>query len=216
MRGLIRGSRRSRRICCELVAAKARSANRTRKRSARAGCLQSALHAAGARRGARCARSLRRDSARLRSAVGDRQPARVFRKRRCHFRRKFSRRAARPCARLCGDRDDRFDEHQRAADRSPGESGFERRFAGVSCAQAGMQSGFMIAQVAAAALVERSESAGASGERRQRADFRRKGRSCFDGDDVPRSSCARSWRTRKMCLRSNCWRPRKQSNIGGR
>ena len=43
----------------------------------------------------------------------------------------------------------------------------------------GLQSGFMIAHVAAASLVERSQSPGASSQRRQCADLRRERRIMF-------------------------------------
>ena len=119
------GQKRSRAICSRCCAT-AKFARRTARRSARAGRLQPALHAAGARRRPRRARALRRSSC-DRIRLRDRQSARLYRQRRRAFRREFSRRAARARARLRGHRDDRFDEHQRTAHRSPRESGFERR-----------------------------------------------------------------------------------------
>ena len=65
-----------------------------------------------------------------------------------------------------------------------GESRLELRFAGLSRAKARLAIRHDDCAGRGGLAFERSESAGASRQHRQRPDFRREGGSCFDGDDV--------------------------------
>ena len=71
--------------------------------------------------------------------------------------RKLSRRAAGVRARFSGDCAQRAGWHQRAADGAHGESRAQRGIAAISAPGAGMNSGFMMPQVTAAALVSENK-----------------------------------------------------------
>ena len=79
-------------------------------------------------------------------------------------------------------------------------------------ADGGLNSGFMIAQVTAAALASREQVARTSGERRQPADLGQPGRSRVDGD-LRRAAAARHGRQqRRASSRSSCWPRRRASS----
>ena len=63
---------------------------------------------------------------------------------------------------------------------------------------------------------ERSQGPGASRERRQSADLRRKGRSRLDGNDRRAEVAHDCGKRGERCSRSSCWRRRKAWNFGGR
>ena len=113
----------------------------------------------------------------------DRQPARARRRGPRRLERQLPRPAARLRARLAGDRGRRAREHLRAArraarqpDRSP--TGCRRS----SRVEGGLNSGFMIPQYVAAALVSENKVALPPGERRLDPDERRPGGSRLDGE----------------------------------
>ena len=82
----------------------------------------------------------------------------------------------------------------------------------------GLNSGFMIPQVTAAALVSENKQRATSGERRFDSDIRQSGRSCVDGgawrapalpmaDNASASSPSNCWRRRRAATSTSRWRP---------
>ena len=177
-----------------------------------AGRLLAALRAAGARGEPRPAR-LRRGDRRGRAERGDRQPARARRRRPRRLERELPRAAARLRARRPRDGGGRAGR----ASPSGASSGSSTRASRTACrrssrSEGGLNSGFMIPQYVAAALVSENKVLVPSCERRLDPDERRPGGSRLDGERGRAEGAGRCSRTSSARSRSSCSRARRRSS----